>query len=265
MDSGILRIAPGTAAVPGTEVPVGTVLAYLVEPGEAAPFAQAPAEPALLSADQPPRPIALDVPVADAAANGYRAPAASPRARRVAPELGVDWTALSGSGAQAASWSATCAPWPPRRWRPARGSPPWPGARRQQAAWTWMSWPRSCPASGSRAPTSSGRWPGPCRASRSRRGGCPRRGRSAAADQPSAPGHRGPDGPERAQRGAGHPDHRGGRHGVGGAARADQAGSGRAPKAGALLHRPAGAAGGAGAAGASLAEQLPRGEAIVRA
>ena len=99
MDGGILRLAPGTAAVPGTEVPVGTVLAYLLAEGEVAPFAQAAAAPALLSADQPPRPITFDVPVADPRANGYRAPAASPRARRVASELGMDWTALAGSGA----------------------------------------------------------------------------------------------------------------------------------------------------------------------
>src|SRR2546423_10094836 len=35
-ESGILRIPPESAA-PGTAVPVGTVLAYLVQPGEPAP------------------------------------------------------------------------------------------------------------------------------------------------------------------------------------------------------------------------------------
>src|SRR5439155_12011709 len=36
-DSGILRIPP-TSPQPGEKVPVGTLLAYLVQPGEAAPF-----------------------------------------------------------------------------------------------------------------------------------------------------------------------------------------------------------------------------------
>src|SRR5437763_16577275 len=36
LESGILRLPPSSA--PGSDVPVGTVLAYLVQPGEAAPF-----------------------------------------------------------------------------------------------------------------------------------------------------------------------------------------------------------------------------------
>ena len=98
MDGGILHLAPGTA-VPGTEVPVGTVLAYLLAEGEATPFAQAPATPAPLPTDQPPARSSIAAAVAAPASNGYVAPAASPRARRVAAELGVDWTTLAGSGA----------------------------------------------------------------------------------------------------------------------------------------------------------------------
>src|SRR5712692_3704094 len=74
-DSGILRLAPRTPEV-GEEVPIGTVLADLVGPGEDAPAAM-PSPPA---------------------ANGARRIVASPRARRVAAALGVDWRGLAGSG-----------------------------------------------------------------------------------------------------------------------------------------------------------------------
>jgi TPP-dependent pyruvate/acetoin dehydrogenase alpha subunit len=41
LDSGILRIPPDSPA-PGVEVPIGTILAYIVQPGEPLPFATAP-------------------------------------------------------------------------------------------------------------------------------------------------------------------------------------------------------------------------------
>src|SRR5579859_5776050 len=46
MDSGVLRIPPDSPP-PGATVPVGTVLAYLVAPGEPAPFeaGAAPGQP----------------------------------------------------------------------------------------------------------------------------------------------------------------------------------------------------------------------------
>jgi pyruvate dehydrogenase E2 component (dihydrolipoamide acetyltransferase) len=65
--SGTLHV---TRREPGTEVPVGTVLAYLLAPGEAAPIAS----------------------------NGQRRVVATPRARRAAKALGVDWRTLPGSG-----------------------------------------------------------------------------------------------------------------------------------------------------------------------
>jgi len=75
LDSGTLHIPPD-APSPGTKVPVGTVLAYLIQPGEAVPrLGQAP-------------------PVASLPDT----PTISPRAHRVANELGVDWTILQGSG-----------------------------------------------------------------------------------------------------------------------------------------------------------------------
>jgi pyruvate dehydrogenase E2 component (dihydrolipoamide acetyltransferase) len=68
LDTGILRFAPGGPKA-GDKVAVGAVIGYLDGPGAAA---AAPAESV--------------------------APRASPRARRVARDLGVDWTQLPGSG-----------------------------------------------------------------------------------------------------------------------------------------------------------------------
>jgi pyruvate dehydrogenase E2 component (dihydrolipoamide acetyltransferase) len=97
-EEGILRIPPDSPS-PGTTIPVGGLLAYLVQPGEAMPFKEATAQPpqAVVSA---PNPVVNQSPVMMAAAqsNGSGMPNISPRARRVAQELGVDWTTLKGSG-----------------------------------------------------------------------------------------------------------------------------------------------------------------------
>jgi pyruvate dehydrogenase E2 component (dihydrolipoamide acetyltransferase) len=96
LESGVLRLLPD-GPQPGQEVPVGTVLAYLLAPGEelpqagAAPVTAAPAEANAAEVG-----VAAAAPVT-AGAGGF-APTISPRARRVAGELGVDWTALTGSG-----------------------------------------------------------------------------------------------------------------------------------------------------------------------
>jgi pyruvate dehydrogenase E2 component (dihydrolipoamide acetyltransferase) len=96
LESGILRILPDSPP-PGKEVPVGTLLAYLLKQGEPVPFeaktaATAAAPPPVGSAPAPEQQVSA----------GPRArretPAISPRARRVATELGVDWTNLKGSG-----------------------------------------------------------------------------------------------------------------------------------------------------------------------
>lgn len=96
LDSGILRIPPDPQV--GIELPVGAVLAYIAVPGEEVVFpsdSAAPvAEDAVASASEP-------VPLTSngAGGNGHRAePAISPRARRAAERLGVDWTVLAGSG-----------------------------------------------------------------------------------------------------------------------------------------------------------------------
>ncbi len=97
LESGVLRIPPDSPAI-GAQVPVGTVLAYLVKPGEAVPFAvgaQRVAPPPTHAMPQPaPQMAAQGVPRRE----GRKQPAISPRAARVAAELGVNWKTLTGSG-----------------------------------------------------------------------------------------------------------------------------------------------------------------------
>ena len=100
-DAGILRIAPDAPPV-GSTVKIGEVLAYLVQPGEAPPFVTAApaasgaqnAAPAIDLAKAAPK--SPDTKTARRSRTG--GPAISPRAKRVALELGVDWSAMTGSG-----------------------------------------------------------------------------------------------------------------------------------------------------------------------
>jgi pyruvate dehydrogenase E2 component (dihydrolipoamide acetyltransferase) len=126
LEDGVLHLPVSTPAI-GTDVPIGTVLAYLLAPGEAPPDAAPdtgatppsvalPPVPAVVSrlevaaaasrpspAGQKERGVASavappgDGPRGDDGAARIRPPS-SPRARRVAAALGVDWTALRGSG-----------------------------------------------------------------------------------------------------------------------------------------------------------------------
>jgi pyruvate dehydrogenase E2 component (dihydrolipoamide acetyltransferase) len=97
LESGILRIPPDTPP-PGKPVPVGTLLAYLVTPGEELPFVAqagtAPAQKQTAATPSPTRAVPVTVPLM----SERKRPAVSPRAARVASELGVDWTPLKGSG-----------------------------------------------------------------------------------------------------------------------------------------------------------------------
>jgi pyruvate dehydrogenase E2 component (dihydrolipoamide acetyltransferase) len=95
LESGILRIPPDSPP-PGQPVPVGTLLAYLVKPGEATPDTPSPAPESAPIAASAPASEKIAVPRPTSA--GGKPPAISPRARRVASELGVDWLALKGSG-----------------------------------------------------------------------------------------------------------------------------------------------------------------------
>lgn len=99
-DEGILRIPPDSP-VPGSIVKVGGLLAYVVQPGEQAPFERAD------SIQPEPPPPSAPIPVSSARTVDV-SPAAvpvrtqetsiSPRARRIAGELAVDWSGLKGSG-----------------------------------------------------------------------------------------------------------------------------------------------------------------------
>ena len=101
LESGILRIPPDSPP-PGQEMPVGTVLAYIVQPGEKMPFeseitetpASSPAPKTEAATPQQGVPGASQ----HTGRTRHGLPTVSPRARRVAQELGVDWTGLRGSG-----------------------------------------------------------------------------------------------------------------------------------------------------------------------
>ncbi len=108
-EAGILRIPPDSDAV-GNALPVGALLAYIVQPGEAPPFETASTMP-VGSRHAAPEFAALagtrqgeiDLTRTTHASSLQTAlqgdlPTISPRARRVAAELGVDWVALRGSG-----------------------------------------------------------------------------------------------------------------------------------------------------------------------
>ena len=112
LESGILRIPPESPAV-GQPVPVGTLLAYLVRPGEALPFTRDKSAVVTPEPMMPvPAPAGDEAAASDEAAGSSAAmptpprrhtPSISPRAARVARELGVDWTmagkyTLKGSG-----------------------------------------------------------------------------------------------------------------------------------------------------------------------
>ena len=95
LDAGILRIPPDSPA-PGSVLKVGTLLAYLLEPGEEMPTTAAPPmAPEQAAAATAPVPT----PAISSSATAKRGgPTSSPRARRLAAELGVDWSQLQGSG-----------------------------------------------------------------------------------------------------------------------------------------------------------------------
>ncbi len=97
LDEGILRIPPN-APQAGERVAVGVVIGYLVAAGEAPPFeSTAEAAPAVV----PQVSVAEKteaVPRLRESEKHRARPRSSPRARRVARELGVDWARLTGSG-----------------------------------------------------------------------------------------------------------------------------------------------------------------------
>ena len=94
-EAGVLRIPIDSPAL-GAKVPVGTLLGYVLAPGEALPSPRVRGASPVQSLPAPAGSGDSQATVRSAAARG--GPAASPRARRVAAELLVDWTVLRGSG-----------------------------------------------------------------------------------------------------------------------------------------------------------------------
>ena len=109
LDSGILRIPPDSPP-PGKEVPVGTLLGYLLAPGEELEAGSSKLETGsskletgnwkLEAGTSKLEAITQVLPVTSnqLPATSFQPPTISPRARRIAGELAVDWTALKGSG-----------------------------------------------------------------------------------------------------------------------------------------------------------------------
>src|SRR5262249_35005753 len=94
LDGGTLHV-PAGAPKPGDKLSVGAVIGYLLQPGETADDVrtQAPTvKTQLTSVVQP----SNQAPQIRGKATGR--PAISPRARRAARDLGVDWTAVRGTG-----------------------------------------------------------------------------------------------------------------------------------------------------------------------
>ena len=103
LESGILRI-PEDSPLPGVEVPVGTLLAYILQPGESLPLQPQFGEHVTPSGSDGQLPVFRAANEVSRVGEQERVQSTaprnriSPRARRVAGELGVDWTALRGSG-----------------------------------------------------------------------------------------------------------------------------------------------------------------------
>jgi pyruvate dehydrogenase E2 component (dihydrolipoamide acetyltransferase) len=92
-DPGILRIPASTPGA-GDTVAVGALIGYLLAPGEAPPAEQSEPNRNPVRREE----AVAAVAVAPAATVPRDRPRSSPLARRVARELGVDWTGLRGSG-----------------------------------------------------------------------------------------------------------------------------------------------------------------------
>jgi pyruvate dehydrogenase E2 component (dihydrolipoamide acetyltransferase) len=95
-DEGILRI-PSTAPAAGDSVAVGAVIGHLLRPGESEAILDHVA-PASVAPSPPPVVAEAVAPARSDGPNVGGRPRISPLARRLARELGVDWSALRGSG-----------------------------------------------------------------------------------------------------------------------------------------------------------------------
>ncbi len=96
--SGILA---GITAKPDDVIPVTEIIAYILEPGESLPEKAAVAPVAIAAAEGTPQPVpvAIEQPTALQPSNGTGKVRATPAARRIAAELGVDLSQVAGTGA----------------------------------------------------------------------------------------------------------------------------------------------------------------------
>ncbi len=96
VDAGVLHIVPNGPSS-GDEVKVGALLGYLLAPGEVAPSGDG--EQPVVSTSTPKAAACVANPTdASVAVCAESGPVSTPRARRVAAEVGVDWTTLQGTG-----------------------------------------------------------------------------------------------------------------------------------------------------------------------
>jgi pyruvate dehydrogenase E2 component (dihydrolipoamide acetyltransferase) len=86
----------GITAHVGDEIPVGQTIAWLVKPGETPPSGTETRPPSARATAAPDRVSAAAPPAA--AGHAAAGPQISPKARRLAKELGVDFAQISGSG-----------------------------------------------------------------------------------------------------------------------------------------------------------------------
>ena len=86
----------GIAAQVGDEIPVGQTIAWLVKPGETPPTGAATKSPSARATTAPDRVSSAAPPAAEG--HAVSAPQISPKARRLAKELALDFAQISGSG-----------------------------------------------------------------------------------------------------------------------------------------------------------------------
>jgi pyruvate dehydrogenase E2 component (dihydrolipoamide acetyltransferase) len=91
-------VLAGIKASEGAEIPVGQTIAWIVAPGEQPPADNAVLAPAARATSQPKPEQSHSAPIPAASASSAGAAKISPKARRIAKELGVDINTLRGSG-----------------------------------------------------------------------------------------------------------------------------------------------------------------------